>query len=194
MEEASGNISHSLIPCAAFGTGFGLLAVAVHAASAWSVEREAGQGGLDVLLSTPLSAAEFVRGKWWACFRPVLGVAVVPALAAVILTSLAPTLPSVPAGVTLPVTPVPLRAFDRVSAAVVVIGQPFAYGALVVSFGLWLATRCARANLRGRHGRGRLWRGGRCVADRGGSVHHARDRPQPVPRGSPPSARWRQRP
>ena len=134
----------SLIPCASFGTGFGLLAVAVRSAAAWSEERAAGPGGLDVLLSTPLSAAEIVRGKWWACYRAVLGVAIVPILAAVILAAGAPTLPLELTAFSPPVGPMPLRLVNRVAVALVVIGQPLLFGAAVVSLGLWLATRFSR--------------------------------------------------
>ncbi len=134
----------SLIPCAAFGTAFGLLAVAVRSASAWSEERAEGRGGLDVLLSTPLSASEIVRGKWWACYRPVIGVAIVPTLVALILAIGAPTLPEELNVIPPPVTPLPLRLIDRVAVVAVVMGQGLLYGAAVVSLGLWLATRFSR--------------------------------------------------
>lgn len=133
-----------LIPCAAFGTGFGLLAVAVRSASAWSEERAEGRGGLDVLLSTPLSASEIVRGKWWACYRPVIGVAIVPTLVALILAIGAPRLPEELNVIAAPVAPLPLRSIDRVAVAAVAIGQGLLYGAAVVSLGLWLATRFSR--------------------------------------------------
>ncbi len=43
-----------------------------------------------------------------------------------------------------PVTPLPLRLVDRLAVASVVIVQPLLYGAVVVSLGLWLATRSTR--------------------------------------------------
>jgi hypothetical protein len=133
-----------LVAVAGYATGLGLLAVAVRSASAWSEERAAGPGGLDVLLATPLSGSEMVRGQWWACYRGVLGVAVIPAVAAVILAAGAPTWPYVPKWFS-PVAPLaPLRPVDRLAVAAVVIGQVLLYGAAVVSLGLWLATRLKR--------------------------------------------------
>jgi hypothetical protein len=144
LEELEGNNSHSLIACAALGTGFGLLAVAVRSASAWSEERAAGTGALDVLLATPLSAAEIIRGKYGACYRPVLWVAVVPLIAALVLPTRAPSLPAMPLSLRPVASPLPLQFGDRLVVAAIVIAQPLVFGALVVSLGLWLATRSAR--------------------------------------------------
>jgi ABC-type transport system involved in multi-copper enzyme maturation permease subunit len=136
-----------LVAVVGFANGFGLLAVAVRSAAAWSEERAAGQGGLDVLLATPLSASEIVRGKWWACYRSVLWVAVLPGLSAVVLAAEAPVCPYLPPWASPFSITYPLRAVDRVAVASVVIGQVLAYGAAVVSLGLWLATRFRRPTL-----------------------------------------------
>lgn len=141
-----GQLSHpDLIAVAGFSTGFGLLAVAVKSASAWSEERASGQGGLDALLVAPLSARSIVQGKWLACYRPVLWVAVCPAFAAVILTIAAPAFPYRPPGYIPRVERGPLLPAERVATAGIVVAQVLIFGAAVVSLGLWLGTRARRA-------------------------------------------------
>jgi ABC-type transport system involved in multi-copper enzyme maturation permease subunit len=136
-----------LIGVAGFSAGFGLLAVAVKSASAWSEERGAGQGGLDALLVAPLSARTLVQGKWLACYRPVLWVAACPAIAAVTLAIEAPALPYEPPGYTSTTVRLPLRPAERIATAGIVIAQVLLFGAVVVSLGLWLGTRLRRATL-----------------------------------------------
>ena len=76
-----------LVATAGFEVGIGLLAVAVHAASAWSEEKGAGQGAVDVLLATPMPASTFIKGKWWGAYRAVLLVALLPTVSAIILAA-----------------------------------------------------------------------------------------------------------
>lgn len=67
-------------PMIAFMCGFqvavGLLLLSVGAATSLAEERV--RGGLDVLLSTPISTRSILAGKWWGSFRRVLHVAVWP--------------------------------------------------------------------------------------------------------------------
>lgn len=141
----NGQVGHpDLIAVSGFGAGFGLLAVTVKSASAWSAERGSGQGGFDTLLVTPLSAGQLIRAKWWACYRPVFWVAACPAFAAIVLAINAPSLLTVPVNLLSPPPILPLRPIDRIAVAGVVIGQILLFGAATVSLGLWLATRLRR--------------------------------------------------
>jgi hypothetical protein len=133
-----------LIAVVGYEIGIGLLAVAVRAATSWSAERAAGQGAVDVLLSTPLSAATIVKGKWWAAYRGVLPLAVLATIGTAILAAGAPPVPVVPNWYIPPTPPIPLTTIDRIGAACVVIGHVLLYGAVFVSLGLLLATRFER--------------------------------------------------
>ncbi len=64
----------------AFQFSVGLLLVAVTAVASLFEERV--NGSLDVLLVTPLPTASIVRGKWWASYRLVAQVSLLPALLA----------------------------------------------------------------------------------------------------------------
>ena len=61
-----------------FAVCLGLILVIVTATTALAEER-AGDG-IEVLLSTPLSAREILLGKWWGAYRIVPGIAVIPAV------------------------------------------------------------------------------------------------------------------
>jgi ABC-type transport system involved in multi-copper enzyme maturation permease subunit len=127
-----------------YEVALGLLAVAIRAAGSWSEEKSAGREGLDVLLATPLTASAIVMGKWWRAYRTVPLIALLPFLSSVILATGAPTLPYVPAGFQPPVPAIPVRPIDRAAVPAVVLGQVLLYGALFVSLGVLLATRCRR--------------------------------------------------
>ncbi len=103
----------------AFQFSIGLLLVSI--TSVASLFEERVNGSLDVLLTTPLSTAQIVWGKWLASFRVVALVGILPALLAIGVFVTSP----------------------RVEASVqvlVMIALLFAYGALVNSLGLALAT------------------------------------------------------
>jgi len=140
-----GQIGHpDLVAVVGYEAGIGLLAIAVRAASSWSEEKGTGWEPADVLLATPLSSSMIVNGKWWGAYRHVLVVAILAAVGAVILAAGAPAQPITP-GFFVPQMPIPpLRLFDRVAVAAVVIGQVLLYGAAFVSLGLLLATRLTR--------------------------------------------------
>jgi ABC-type transport system involved in multi-copper enzyme maturation permease subunit len=127
-----------------YEVAIGLLAVGVRAAGSWSEEKSAGWEGLDVLLATPLTASAIVMGKWLGAYRAVPLIALLPFLSSAILAAGAPILPYVPPGLQPPVPAIPVRPIDRAAVPVVVLGQVLLYGALFVSIGVLLGTRCRR--------------------------------------------------
>jgi ABC-type transport system involved in multi-copper enzyme maturation permease subunit len=94
----------------------GMLLLSVSAASALAEERV--RGNLDVLLATPLSTRSVVWGKWWGTFRAVPLLAVPPGLA----------------------TAAVAWRHGHWSGVVLVIGLVLAYGAMLTSLGLAIAT------------------------------------------------------
>lgn len=60
-----------------FGVGIGLLLATVSAVTGFSDERT--RGGLDILLSTPVTSKSVVRAKWWSAFKVVLWIVLLPA-------------------------------------------------------------------------------------------------------------------
>ncbi len=128
------------LPTNAFMVAFGMLFLSATAPTALSEERV--RGSLDLLMSTPLSTRTIVLGKWWAVFRVVPVLAVIPALGALMFTAAAP--------VAMTMTPGMLAAFpnqyqvltfsDRINAVAFPVAWIFANGALFTSVGLALAT------------------------------------------------------
>ena len=100
--------------------GLGLLSLLSPAALA----EERARGGLDVLLSTPLSTCSLVLGKWLACYRLVPCLALLPAAVA-----------AAHAG--------PLQRWPGV---LLIVGMMLAYGAAVTSLGIALATWVPRVD------------------------------------------------
>ena len=94
----------------------GMLLLSISAASALAEERV--RGSLDVLLATPLSTRSVVWGKWWGTFRMVPVLTVPPGLA----------------------TAVVAWHHGRWSVVVLVTCLVVAYGAMLTSLGLALAT------------------------------------------------------
>lgn len=60
----------------AWGGSFGLLLLSISAAMALAEERD--RGSLDVIMATPLSTWEILRGKWWGTFAIVPRLAIFP--------------------------------------------------------------------------------------------------------------------
>ena len=58
------------------GVSLGLLLLSISAATALAEERD--RGSLDVVMTTDLSTAEIVRGKWWGTFAMVPRLAILP--------------------------------------------------------------------------------------------------------------------
>src|SRR3954471_19672714 len=98
----------------------GLLLLSVSAATSLAEERQ--RGGLDVLLTTPLSTRSIVLGKWRGAFRGVPPLAVLPVLIAAALA----------------------RHTGFALGPVLIGGLILAYGAAITSLGLALATWMTR--------------------------------------------------
>ena len=114
--------------------GLGLLLVSLAAPTALAEERV--RGSLDVLMTTPLSTRSIVLGKWWAMYRVVPRLAILPAVGMVVLAACAPEYsPTIPVSV-----PVRIAVLDRAAAVVLPVAWVLAHGAVVTSLGLALAT------------------------------------------------------
>jgi ABC-type transport system involved in multi-copper enzyme maturation permease subunit len=102
-----------------FQVSIGLLLVSVGAATALAEER--AQGGLDVVLATPMASRSIVLGKWWGAYRVVPRLAILPGLLML------------------------GRGFytlswgEALAIAGLVVGLVLAYGAVIVGLGLLVA-------------------------------------------------------
>jgi ABC-type transport system involved in multi-copper enzyme maturation permease subunit len=117
---------------------FGLLMLSVTAPTALAEERVLGS--LDVLLSTPLSTRSILAAKWWGMYRRVLVMAIVPLYASFFIAVTVPNVPIYPFGVRFPKPPVPLTVADRIFGPTLCVSDFLISGALIVSWGLALAT------------------------------------------------------
>jgi ABC-type transport system involved in multi-copper enzyme maturation permease subunit len=115
---------------------FGLLLVGLAAPTVLAEERV--RGGLDVLLTTPLSTDRIVLAKWWGAFRVVPALALLPAIGTLFVALLAPDV--LPGIRRFGQPPAPLHVVDRVACVCLPIGMLLAHGAAVTSIGLALAT------------------------------------------------------
>src|SRR5262249_44666474 len=61
----------------AWQVSIGLFLLSISAATALAEERD--RGSLDVVMATPLSTREIVRGKWWGTFATVPRLLILPA-------------------------------------------------------------------------------------------------------------------
>ena len=116
---------------------FGFVIVSAMPPTSLAEERH---GTLEVLLTTPLSTREIVVAKWWAVYRTVLVLALVPLYAA---TAFAVSIPDLPAWATGRVVDppwVPLTVRDRIFAVIGSCADFLVSGAVLVSLGLLLAT------------------------------------------------------
>ena len=102
-----------------FQVSIGLLLVSVGAATALAEER--AQGGLDVVLATPLASRAIVLGKWWGAYRVVPRLAILPGLLVLVRGLL-----TISTGEALVITGL-------------VVGLVLAYGAVIVGLGLLVA-------------------------------------------------------
>jgi ABC-type transport system involved in multi-copper enzyme maturation permease subunit len=98
----------------------GLLMVSVTSATALAEER--AHGSLDLLMTTPLSSRAIVLGKWWGSFRGVPMLAVLPGVLAL--------------GLGL----VRGHGLAAIPFAALIASLVMAYGAVITSLGLTLAT------------------------------------------------------
>ena len=122
-----------------FEVGLGLLLVSITASTALAEERV--RGGLDVLLASPLSTFSIVIGKWWAMFRLVPRLAILPAVGAFMLAATSLEERSRFIG---PLGTSPVSTLDRVLAVVFPVASILAQGAAITSLGLALATWISR--------------------------------------------------
>jgi ABC-type transport system involved in multi-copper enzyme maturation permease subunit len=102
-----------------FQVSVGLLLACVGAATSLAEER--AQGGLDVVLATPIDSRRIVLGKWWGAFRIIPRLAILPALLMLKQGWVRGVLP------------------EAVGAAALVVGLVLAYGAAVTGLGLLVA-------------------------------------------------------
>lgn len=105
-----------------------------------SLADERMRGSLDVLMTTPMSTRSILWGKWLGTYRIVLGLAILPGVASVIVACMAPAVPTRLGAAGLP-TPglVRLNLLDRIAAPGLVVGEMLSYGAAITSMGLALA-------------------------------------------------------
>jgi ABC-type transport system involved in multi-copper enzyme maturation permease subunit len=99
----------------AFQVSIGLLLVSIGSVTALAEERACLS--LELLLATPLETRTIVWGKWWGAYRPVLLLAVWPALVAAVACD-----------------------GGHPAAAILLACLVLAYGAAITSMGLLLAT------------------------------------------------------
>ena len=117
---------------------FGFLMLSATAPTALAEERVLGS--LDALLATPLSTRSILMAKWWGMYRRVLVLALVPLYAGFFMAAIAPDVPVWFGGFQFPRPLVPLNNWDRVIAPIFCLADFLASGALIVSWGLVLAT------------------------------------------------------
>jgi ABC-type transport system involved in multi-copper enzyme maturation permease subunit len=132
----SAGVQPVLAGAAGYELGIGVLALAIQASLVWSEEKSAGREGTDLILSTPLSAATIVNGKWRGVFRYMAPVAVFPVISSLIVLGDAPALPAY--------SPEKLSSQGALAAVLLVVCQVLLYSAAFVSLGILLATRCAK--------------------------------------------------
>jgi ABC-type transport system involved in multi-copper enzyme maturation permease subunit len=94
----------------------------VSVSAATSLAEERVRGSLDVLLSTPLATRTILAGKWWGAFRQVLHLLIWPATTTTFL----------------------IAGSGHVIAYLGMLGLISAYGAVITSLGLALATWVSR--------------------------------------------------
>jgi ABC-type transport system involved in multi-copper enzyme maturation permease subunit len=109
----------------------------ISAVAPTSVAEERQRGSLDVLVATPLSTTAILLGKWWGTFRLVPFLAIGPGIFGLALATGQYSIPSTGAVVR--------RVGDselglQLAAALLLIATILAYGAMLTSLGLALAT------------------------------------------------------
>jgi ABC-type transport system involved in multi-copper enzyme maturation permease subunit len=117
---------------------FGMLMLSATAPTALADER--ARGSLDALLATPLSTQSILAAKWWGMYRRVLVLAAVPLYAVLFIAATVPDIPVWLFAMRFPQPAVPLNGSDRIFAPILCVADFLASGALIVSWGLALAT------------------------------------------------------
>ena len=97
------------------------------------------RGSLDILLTTPLPTHAIVLGKWWATYRRMLPLLVLPALAGLFVAAASPDEPRwMPAQIL--AQRQPPTTLDRVIAGLLPSAFLLVHAAATTSFGLAMAT------------------------------------------------------
>ncbi len=117
---------------------FGMLMLSATAPTALAEERVLGS--LDALLTTPLSTRSILAAKWWGMYRRVLVLALAPLYAVFFIAATVPDIPVSLWVARFAQPPVPLHEADRIFAPVLCVADFLVSGALIVSWGLALAT------------------------------------------------------
>ena len=117
---------------------FGMLMLSATAPTALAEERV--RGSLDALLATPMSTRSILAGKWWGMYRTVLVLALVPLYAGCFIAATVPDIPVWAPYYRIPHPLLPLKYWDRLIAPIFCLADFLASGALIVSWGLLLAT------------------------------------------------------
>jgi ABC-type transport system involved in multi-copper enzyme maturation permease subunit len=117
---------------------FGLLMLSATAPTALAEERVLGS--LDALLATPLSTRSILVAKWWGMYRRVLVLALAPLYAGFFTAATAPDVPVWFSSFRFPQPAVPLTEEDRIYGTIFCVADFLVSGALIVSWGLALAT------------------------------------------------------
>ena len=115
---------------------FGLLLVSLSSPTVLAEERV--RGSLDVLMTTPLSTDRIVLSKWWGAYRVVPGLAILPAICCLIVTTMMSE--HAPGLRRLTQAPAPMGSIDRIAYVCIPVALLLAQGAAVTSVGLALAT------------------------------------------------------
>jgi hypothetical protein len=144
IQHGTGSGGGLLVPTSFIAVMFGLLLLSATAPTTLTEERV--RGSLDVLLSTPLATHAVVLGKWWATYRRMLPMVVLPALAGLFLAGSCLDYPSWMSARMFPRAK-PITTTDRLVGGVLPSAFFLAHSAALTSFGLALATWFKRTGL-----------------------------------------------
>jgi ABC-type transport system involved in multi-copper enzyme maturation permease subunit len=117
---------------------FGMLMLSATAPTALAEERV--RGSLDALLATPMSTRSILAGKWWGMYQRVLVLALVPLYAGCFIAATVPDIPVWAPYYRIPHPLLPLKYWDRLIAPIFCLADFLASGALIVGWGLLIAT------------------------------------------------------
>ncbi len=115
-----------------------LMFVSVTAPTVLTEERV--RGSLDVLMATPMSTRSIVLGKWWAIFRIVPLLTILPALGAFFIAVSVPDRPEYSRIFYGAIRPSPLSTMDKLAGFALPVAWIIVHGMMIASVGLALAT------------------------------------------------------
>jgi ABC-type transport system involved in multi-copper enzyme maturation permease subunit len=139
MHDDNGTVSRGLALGMLFQLLLGSLMLSATAPTVLAHER--AHGSLDVLLTTPLPTRSIVVGKWWGAYRNTFVLVILPLYAVILMAGSLPALPDYASQYQNTTQRVfALTAWDRILAVICCPADFLASCALVVSFGLLIAT------------------------------------------------------